>query len=162
MQVKTNSEEELADYRIKRLAEQSDLMQLMTKHPADGSDALFENYSSLLTVCALIGFNHDVYDANFLTKPMGEAVQRQFFQKDQRSMMDLIAIARIHDVNILKSCQKYDVFSAYAAEGFKILCKKLNAATRDWNDSKDVNECAMILSEWFLSGENDGALDAII
>jgi len=160
--IKVNTDEELVEYRIKRLERQSDMMQKMTKHPLDGSDALFENYSTLITVCALIGFNNDAYCENFLEQPMGEAVQRQFFQKDQRSMMDLIAIAREKDVNVLKSCQKYDVFSAYAAAGFDILCKKLDAETRDWTDSKSVNECALILSEMYLSQGNDGGVDEIL
>lgn len=160
--ITVNSDEELNDYRIKRLDCQAEMMQKMTKHPSDNSDALFDTYSTLLTVSALIGFNYDAYRDDFMKQPMGESVQRQFFQKDQRSMMDLLAISKTHDVNILKSCQKYDIFSAYAAAGFDILCKKLNAEARDWSDSKTVNECALILSEWYISGQISESIDSIL
>lgn len=162
MNIHIDSDEALYEYRIKRLQSQSEMMQKMTKPPLDGFDALFATYSTLLTVSALIGFNHDAYDDDFSRKPMGEAVQMQFFQKDQRSMMDLVAIARTKDVNILKSCQKYDIFSAYASAGFDILCNKLEAKNRDWSESRTVNECAAIISEWILSSDADRTVDDIL
>lgn len=157
--IKVNSEEELLDYRIKRLECQAEMMQKMTKKPSDGSDALFENYSTLLSVSALIGFNNDAYCDNFLDQSMGESVQRQFFQKDQRGLMDLLAICKTRDVNILKSCQKYDIFSAYAAAGFDILCGKLEAYKRDWSDSKTVMECSLILTDMYLSEQDTITID---
>ena len=160
--VVVNTDEELLEYRVKRLERQAEMMQKMTKHPADGSDALFSSYSTLITVSALIGYIHDAYCENFLEQPMGEAVQCQFFQKDQRGLIDLIAISRIRDVNILKSCQKYDVFSAYAAAGFDIICRKIKADTLDWSDSKTVNDCALILSDWYLSGGVEESIDEIV
>lgn len=162
MHIHIDSDEALYEYRIKRLQSQAEMMQKMTKPPADGFDALFENYSALITVSALIGFNHDAYDERFGEKPMGEPVQVQFFQKDQRCMMDLLAIARTKDVNILKSCLKYDIFSAYASAGFEILCKKLDAEKRDWSDSRTVNECASIISEWILSSDTDQSVYDIL
>lgn len=160
--IKIDTEEDLLDYRIKRLESQAEMMQKMTKKPSDGSDALFENYSTLLTVSALIGFNNDVYCDDFLGRPMGEPVQRQFFQKDQRGMMDLLAICKARDVNILKSCQKYDIFSAYAAAGFEVLCEKLEADKRDWSDSKTVIECSLILTDMYLSDQESITVDEII
>lgn len=154
--IKMDSFEDLAAYRVKRLARQADMMLKMTTKPLDSDvDALFRNYASVLTVSALIGYATGSFIKDFgmgKKQPMGESVQRQFFQQDQLRLIDLLAYAHTKEPTIIRRTQKYDIFSAYAAAGFDVLCERLDAAHRDWTNTHDVVACGKLLAEWYLKG----------
>lgn len=155
-----DSPEVLAAYRVKRLQRQAELMEKMIKRPGDTElDALFRNYASLLTVSALICFaakiapqDIDKIGRQGKKEPLGESVQRQFFQNDQLKIIDLIAYAHTHEPTIIRSKKKFDIFSCYAAAGFDYLCDQIDAKNRDWSKSEDVLECGKILAKWYLKG----------
>lgn len=158
--IQMDSPEELAAYRVKRLERQAVLMQKMTTRPTDsGLDALFRNYAALLTVSALIchaakllPIDIDKPGENGKKEPLGESVQRQFFQPDQLKIIDLIAYAHTHEPTIIRCKKKFDIFSSYAAAGFDYLSEQLDAEHRDWSRSEDVMECGKILAQWYLKG----------
>lgn len=157
-QFKIASEKELSDYRIKRLKRQDELMGKMTKRPLDSNiDALFKTYASLLTVSALVCTAAeidwiDINKAENGKRPqLAESVQRSFFQDDQLRIIDLIAYAHTKDPQIIRSTDKFDIFSGYAAAGFDYLCKRLDATARDWTKTEDVLECGKILASWYVA-----------
>ena len=158
--VEMDSPEELAAYRVKRLQRQADLMQKMITRPGDSDlDALFRNYAALLTVSALICYaaklppiDIEKPGKNGKKEPLGESVQRQFFQADQLKIIDLIAYAHTHEPTIIRCTKKFDIFSGYAAAGFDFMSQELDAANRDWSKSEDVMECGKILAQWYLKG----------
>lgn len=158
--IEMDSPEDLAAYRVKRLQRQADLMQKMTTRPGDTElDALFRNYASLLTVSALICYAAKIEpidisksDKRSRTEALGESVQRQFFQADQLKIIDLIAYAHTHEPTIIRSTEKFDIFSGYAAAGFDFMCQQLDAENRDWSKSEEVLACGKILAQWYLKG----------
>lgn len=155
-EVLMDSPEDLAAYRVRRLARQAEMMSKMITKPEDSDvDALFPNYAAVLTVAALFGYSTGSYKADFgksRTDRMGEPVQRQFFTSDQLKLIDLIAYAHTREPTIIRRKEKFEIFSAYAAAGFDYMCKMLDADARDWSSSRDVMECGKRLAEIYLGG----------
>ena len=154
--IKQSTPEDIAAYRVKRLQSQADMMHRMITPPEDVKmDALFRNYAAVLTVSALVGYSAHcppVPIGKNKNEPLGEPVQRQFFLADQLRIIDLIAFAHLHEPLIIRSTEKFDIFSGYAAAGFKIMCEMLKAEERDWTKAETVLECGKLLAKWYLTG----------
>ena len=67
-------------------------------------------------------------------------------------MIDLLAYAHTREPTIIRRTEKFEIFSAYAAAGFDLLCEKLDARRRDWTSAQEVIECGKILATLYLKG----------
>lgn len=100
--------------RIKRNSSQQEMMQKLTT-----SFKIFDSYRDILVLSAVIGYINKTYVP--IEKPASDGVLMQFFTESDYDLMDLIAYAHQKEQSILKSDEKYEIFSAYANGGFPIL-----------------------------------------
>lgn len=84
-------------------------------------------------ISAVIGFENDAYRP--IDKQASDGVLMQFFIETDYDLMDLIAYAHTKDQNILKSDDKYEIFSSYANGGFPILLQLL-----ELDELTEINE----------------------
>jgi dnd system-associated protein 4 len=84
---------------------------------------LFESYRDILVLSAVIGYVNKKYTP--IEKAASDGVLMQFFTAHDHDLMDLIAFAHKKEQTILKSDEKYEIFSSYANGGFPILLEEL-------------------------------------
>ncbi|MDP4085090.1 MAG: hypothetical protein Q8934_10820 [Bacillota bacterium] len=141
--------------RIKRNALQHEMMQKLTN-----GFKIFDSYRDILVLSAVIGYVNEKYVP--IEKAASDGVLMQFFTESDYDLMDLIAYAYKKEQSILKSDEKYEIFSAYANGGFPILLNSLQITSETTIDSTQQENIltkiyAKLLSNQFNveSAEND-------
>lgn len=111
---------------------------------------VFNSYSQILTISALIGYANDAY-VPFTRN--AESVQISFFEEREKEVMNFLAYMKEGNQSILQAKSKddpdrnkmYRAFEYYANGGFPILCKKLGV---DFVD-KSKNDRLTILQNYY-------------
>lgn len=122
-------------YRINRNLDQDEQMRYLVRELK-----IFNEYSQLLTISALIGY------ANHAWVPFqnrAEPVQITFFENREKDIMIFLAYLKEGNQSILRERPKddpdrnkmYQAFEFYANGGFPILCKKLGVDFIDKNNN---------------------------
>lgn len=104
--------------RIKRSADQQEMMQKLLS-----GKKIFDAYRDILVLSAVIGYANNAYKP--IERQASDGVLMQFFTETDYDLMDLIAYSYSKEQAILKSDEKYDIFSAFANGGFPILLELL-------------------------------------
>lgn len=112
-------------YRINRNLDQDEKMRYLVRELR-----IFNNYSQILTISALIGYANNAF-VPFTER--AEAVQTTFFEDREKDIMNFLAYMKEGNQSILQEKPKddpdrnkmYQAFEFYANGGFPILCKKL-------------------------------------
>lgn len=133
-------------YRIKRNLDQEEKMQYLLRDLK-----IFNSYSQILTISALIGYANDEHPT--ITKA-AEPVQVTFFEEREKEIMNFLAYMMVGNQSILQEKSKddpernkmYEAFETYANGGFPILCKKLGI---DFVD-KSKNDRLTILQNYYM------------
>lgn len=116
--------------RIKRSADQQEMMQKLLS-----GNKIFDAYRDILVISAVIGFVNGKYTP--IEKQASDGVLMQFFTETDYDLMDIIAFSHSREQAILKSDEKYEIFSAYANGGFPILLDLIGVdATTEIDESK--------------------------
>lgn len=132
-------------YRIKRNPDQDEKMQYLWRDLK-----IFNSYSQILTISALIGYANNVHPT--FTKS-AEPVQVTFFEEREKEIMNFLAYMMAGNQSILQSKVKddpdrnkmFEAFETYANGGFPILCKKLGV---DFVE-KNKNDRLIILQNYY-------------
>lgn len=132
-------------YRINRNLDQDEQMRYLWRELR-----VFNSYSQILTVSALIGYANDAY-VPFTRN--AESVQISFFEEREKEVMNFLAYMKEGNQSILQAKSKddpdrnkmYRAFEYYANGGFPILCKKLGV---DFVD-KSKNDRLTILQNYY-------------
>ena len=132
-------------YRINRNLDQDEQMRYLWR-----ALRVFNSYSQILTVSALIGYANDAY-VPFTQN--AEPVQISFFEEREKEVMNFLAYMKEGNQSILQAKSKddpdrkkmYRAFEYYANGGFPILCKKLGV---DFVD-KSKNDRLTILQNYY-------------
>lgn len=127
-------------YRIKRSADYEDQMRYLVQDLK-----IFQSYSQVLVVSALVGYNSDAYVE--ITKQASDTVLMNSFSQRSYDIMDFIAYARVKEQSILKKEEKYKIFESYANGGFPILVKALGVDFAD----RAKNDRLNILRNYYIS-----------
>lgn len=133
--------------RIKRSASQQEMMLLLI------NNKVFDSYKDVLMISAVIGYNEKRYIP--IEKAASDGVLMSFFKEKDYDIIDLIAYSHKKNQSIIKSDEKYEIFSAYANGGFPILLDKLNlkdVAELSIEDARKA-QCryySLLLSDEFL------------
>lgn len=137
-------------YRIKRNLEQEEKMQYLLRELR-----IFNSYSQILTISALIGYANNVHPS---ISKVAEPVQVTFFEEREKEIMNFLAYMMAGNQSILQEKPKndpdrnkmYEAFETYANGGFPILCKKLGVdfVERHKNDRLTIlqNYYSMLLT----------------
>ena len=94
-------------YRIKRNADQQEQMQYLIQELK-----IFQSYSQILMLSAIIGYNKKLYVP--IKTPASDGVLMQFFTQRDYDIMDFIAYAHVKEQAILKKSEKYEIFQKAA------------------------------------------------
>ena len=132
-------------YRIKSNPDHEEKMRYLVRDLK-----VFNQYSQILTISALIGYSNDAYvpfDGS------SEPVQVTFFEDREKEIMNLLAYLKEGNQSILQAKTKddpdknkmYQAFEYYANGGFPILCKKLGIDFAD----KSKNDRYTILHNYY-------------
>lgn len=132
-------------YRINRNLDQDEQMRYLWRELR-----VFNSYSQILTISALIGYANDAY-VPFTRN--AESVQISFFEEREKEVMNFLAYMKEGNQSILQAKSKddpdrnkmYRAFEYYANGGFPILCKKLGV---DFVD-KSKNDRLTILQNYY-------------
>ena len=108
-------------YRFKRSDAQQEKMSQLS---ASGLK-IFGDYSSIMMISAVIGFNKGKEYCIPIEKVASDRVQISFFGQKDKDVIDLIAYAHAGEQRILHSAEKYEIFENYANGGFDILYNAL-------------------------------------
>jgi len=100
--------------RIKRSADQQEMMQKLLS-----GNKIFDAYRDILVLSAVVGYANAAYKP--IVRQASDGVLMQFFTENDYDLMDLIAYSHAKEQTILKSDEKYEIFSAYANGGFPLL-----------------------------------------
>jgi len=125
-------------YRIKRSAAQEKQMQYLTQDLK-----IFQSYSQVVMASAIIGYINN--ECSFITEPASDGILMQFFTQRDYDVMDFLAYAFKKQQAVLKTTEKYDIFSAYANGGFPILVKKLGVNFKE----PEKNDRLAILRKYY-------------
>lgn len=136
--------------RIKRNALHQESMKLLI------DTNIFSGYKDILMISAVIGYNENKYEP--IAKVASDGVLMSFFNEKDYDVIDLLAYSRKKEQMIVKSDEKYEIFSSYANAGFPILLEKLGIAGKDslQNDEARKAQCkyySLLLSGEFLPKE---------
>ena len=116
---------------------------------------IFQSYSQIIMASAVVGYLNGAYEP--VTEPASDGILMQFFTERDYDVMDFIAYAHKKEQSVLKTIEKYDIFSAYANGGFPILIKKLgvNFEQIEKNDRLAIlyKYYSLLLDESLLIGE---------
>lgn len=85
---------------------------------------IFSSYRDILTLSAAIGYANNRFEP--VEKPASDGVLMQFFENEDRNLMDLLAFLHTKNQKILYETEKYQYFEGYANGGFPILLKILD------------------------------------
>lgn len=143
------------NFRIKRSASQQELMQKMIQAK------IFSQYKDILMISAIIGYLNNRYLP--IEKVASDGVLMQFFNDKDYNIIDLIAYSRKKEQSIIKSDEKYDIFSSYANGGFPILVKKLGIDQNKEITSDDAKKIVikyytLLLTKGFAEKNIDSSL----
>ena len=127
-------------YRIKRNAEQQEQMQYLIQDLK-----IFQSYSQLVILSAIIGYNNKLFVP--IKTTASDGVLMQFFTQRDYDVMDFIAYAHVKEQAILKKNEKYDIFESYANGGFDLLVNKLGI---DFVDKKQ-NDRVTVLNKLYMN-----------
>lgn len=105
--------------RIKRSADQQEMMQKLLS-----GFKVFDAYRDILVISAVIGYVNKAFKP--IERQASDGVLMQFFTENDYDLMDLLAYSHAKEQAILKSDEKYEIFSAYANGGFPILLELLD------------------------------------
>lgn len=108
------------NYRVRRSASQQEAMKKLI---GTAQARLFEDYSSIIMVSAIIGYIENKYVP--IEKPASDRVLMQFFSERDFDIIDLIAYGRTKEQSIVQSDKKYEILENYANGGFPLLLDKL-------------------------------------
>lgn len=138
-------------YRIKRNAEYESQM----KYLRDDLK-LFSDYSQMLIVSAIIGYNNKLFVP--IKTPASDGVLMQFFNARNKDIMDLIAYGHEKKQSILSEDGKYTIFESYANGGFPVLINKLGINFDDTTKNDRVTILKAYFSLLLINGfyMNDG------
>ena len=125
-------------YRIKRSAAQEKQMQYLTQDLK-----IFQSYSQVVMASAIVGYINN--ECSFITEPASDGILMQFFTQRDYDVMDFLAYAFKKEQAVLKTTEKYEIFSAYANGGFPILVKKLGINF----DEQEKNDRLAILRKYY-------------
>ena len=125
-------------YRIKRSAAQEKQMQYLTQDLK-----IFQSYSQVVMASAIVGYINK--ECSFITDPASDGILMQFFTQRDYDVMDFLAYAFKKEQAVLKTTEKYEIFSAYANGGFPILVKKLGINF----DEPEKNDRLAILRKYY-------------
>lgn len=142
-------------YRINRNQEQDEQMRYLVRDLK-----VFNSYSQILTISALIGYANNEY---LPFSKNAESVQLQFFTPREQEVMNLLAYAHVGNQSILQERDKddpdknemYHIFEFYANGGFPILCKKLGV---DFIE-KNKNDRYTILHNYYMMLVSNDLMD---
>lgn len=107
-------------FRIKRSADQQEMMQKLQS----GNYKIFDSYRDILVLSAVVGFINDKFTP--IEKPASDGVLMQFFTERDYDLIDLMAYAFTKDQSVVKTDNKYDIFSSFANAGFPIVLDVLH------------------------------------
>lgn len=133
-------------YRIKRNAEHEDQMKYLVQDLK-----IFQSYSQILTVSAIIGFKNHRYRK--IEKSASDQVLMNSFSQRCYDIMNFIAYAHKKEQSVLKDLQQFEIFESYANGGFPILVDKLHIdfVDKGRNDKKKILRYyySLLLTEGF-------------
>lgn len=131
--------------RIKRSHSQQNKMSQLTKA------GVFTAYKDILMISAIIGYNEKRYVP--ITKAASDSILMSFFNEKDYDIIDLIAYSHKKEQSVIKSDDKYEIFSSYANGGFPILLKKLHLADADEISEDDARNAQQRYYSLLLSGD---------
>jgi len=132
-------------YRIKRPGGKTEARMKYLIHELK----IFQSYSQILVVSAVIGYNNNVYAQ--IEEQGSDTVLMQFFTHKNYNVMNFLAYARVKEQRILtqkdenNKYEKYEIFESYANAGFDILWTKLGID----EINKEKNDRLTILRRYF-------------
>ncbi len=135
-------------YRIKRSAAQEKQMQYLTQDLK-----IFQSYSQVVMASAIVGYINN--ECSFVTEPASDGILMQFFSQRDYDVMDFLAYAYKKEQAVLKTTEKYEIFSAYANGGFPILVDKLGI---NFNDPEKNDRLAILKKYYSLLLKKDAFL----
>ena len=136
-------------YRIKRSAAQEKQMQYLTQDLK-----IFQSYSQVVMASAIIGYINN--KCIFITEPASDGILMQFFTQRDYDVMDFLAYSFKKEQAVLKTTEKYEIFSAYANGGFPILVSKLGISF----DEPEKNDRLAVLRKYYSLLLEEGAFVA--
>ena len=136
-------------YRIKRSAAQEKQMQYLTQDLK-----IFQSYSQVVMASAIVGYINN--ECSFVTEPASDGILMQFFSQRDYDVMDFLAYAYKKEQAVLKTTEKYEIFSAYANGGFPILVDKLGI---NFNDPEKNDRLAILKKYYSLLLKKDAFLN---
>lgn len=135
MAIKTNLK-----YRFKRSMAQESQMQYLIQDLR-----LFNSYSQILMISAIVGFNHKAYVP--IQNTGSDTVQMTTFEDKDRDFIDFIAFAHKKEQSVFNTEEKYAIFEAYANGGFPILVEKLGV---DFVE-KEKNDRLALMKQYLMT-----------
>ena len=114
------------NYRFRRSGAQEEQMRYLIQDLK-----VFQSYSQILMVSALIGYYHNAYAP--IEKTGSDTVQMTTFREKDRDYINFIAFAYKKNQSVLNGNERYEIFEAFANGGFPILVDKLGIDFIDKN-----------------------------
>lgn len=132
-------------YRIKRSKEYEKGMDELRKAK------IFSSYRDILVLSAAIGYANNRFEP--IDTPASDGVLMQFFENEDRNLMDLLAFLHTKNQKVLYETEKYQYFEGYANGGFPILLKLLDwVGGEEYALSVDRKEVLISLYMQLLTG----------
>lgn len=132
-------------YRIKRNAEHEEQMRYVIQELK-----LFQSYSQILMLCAVVGYSNELYIP--IKNTASDGVLMQFFTQRDYDIMDFIAYAHKKEQSILRNNEKYEIFESYANGGFPLVMDKLGI---DFVDKQNNDRTEILRRYYTLLLTND-------
>ena len=126
------------NYRFRRSGAQEEQMRYLIQDLK-----VFQSYSQILMVSALIGYYHNAYAP--IEKTGSDTVQMTTFREKDRDFINFIAFAYKKNQSVLNGNERYEIFEAFANGGFPILVDKLGI---DFID-KNKNDRTEVMKKYY-------------
>ena len=134
------------NYRFRRSGAQEEQMKYLIQDLK-----VFQSYSQILMVSALIGYYHNAFVP--IEKVGSDTVQMTTFREKDRDYINFIAFAYKKNQSVLNGNERYEIFEALANGGFPILVDKLGIdfVDRTKNERTEVMKkyYSLLLSKGF-------------
>ena len=114
---------------------------------------IFQSYSQVVMASAIVDYINN--ECSFVTEPASDGILMQFFSQRDYDVMDFLAYAYKKEQAVLKTTEKYEIFSAYANGGFPILVDKLGI---NFNDPEKNDRLAILKKYYSLLLKKDAFL----
>ena len=112
---------------------------------------IFSSYRDILVLSAAIGYANNRFEP--VDTPASDGVLMQFFENEDRNLMDLLAFLHTKNQKILYESEKYQYFEGYANGGFPILLKLLDwVGGEEYTLSVDRKETLISLYTQLVTG----------